>query len=165
MGKASQTDEREISRLALALACEQNTMTLATAHDNSAWAAPVYYVFDKTAFFFFSDPDSRHIREALAGGQAAAAICPLADTWRGIRGLQMSGRISPVSPGLSGMQALGAYIVKFPFTKDFFEPGQALDLANFTERFRVRLYRFDPRLVFYLDNQIRFGFRTETRLS
>ena len=76
MGKASQTDEREITRLALALACEQNTMTLATACDNSAWAAPVYYVFDKTAFFFFSDPDSRHIREALAGGQAAAAICP-----------------------------------------------------------------------------------------
>lgn len=165
MEKTSQIDDREIKSLALGLACEQSAMTLATASGNAAWAAPVYYVFYKTAFYFFSDPDSRHIREALAGGQAAAAIYPLADTWQGIRGLQMSGRISPVHPGLAGIKALGAYIAKFPFTKDFFEPGQALDLANFTERFRVRLYRFDPHLVFYLDNQIRFGFRVETRLS
>lgn len=165
MKESAQKDDRELVRLALALAKEQSTMTLATAHDSAAWAAPVYYAFHKTAFFFFSNPDSRHIQEALAGDQAAAAIYPPADTWQGIRGIQMSGRISAVHPGLVGMQAVGAYIGKFPFTKEFFEPGQALDLASFTKRFRVKFYRFDPHLVFYLDNQIRFGFRTEIKLS
>jgi len=28
----------------------------------------------------------------------------------------------------------------------------------------VRLYRFKPKLVYYLDNSIRFGFREEVKL-
>jgi uncharacterized protein YhbP (UPF0306 family) len=157
-------DDQELKKLAVALVHQQSTMTLATAGDNAAWAAPVYYVFYKGSFFFFSDPESRHIREALANDQAASVIYPVADTWQGIRGIQMSGRIRAVGASFTGIQAVRAYIEKFPFTKDFFEPGQALDLANFGKRFRVKLYRFDPHLVFYLDNQIRFGFREEIRL-
>ena len=159
----SMTDDQELKRMAVALVNQQSTMTLATAADNAAWAAPVYYVFYKGSFFFFSDPESRHIREALANDQAAAAIYPFADTWQGIRGIQMSGCIRTVRPGFAGIQAVRAYIAKFPFTKDFFEPGQALDLANFGKRFRVKLYRFDPDLVFLSgqSDSIRFSRRNQ----
>ena len=158
-------EEQELKSLAIDLINKQSTMALATARADIAWAAPVYYVFYKSAFFFFSDPDSRHIQEAVESRQAAASIYPYADTWQGIRGIQMSGRIRLVTPGLTAVQAIKAYIDKFPFTKEFFKPGQALDLESFGKQFRVRLYRLDPIQVYYLDNQIRFGFREEVILS
>lgn len=76
----------------------------------------------------------------------------------------MSGRIHKVRPGLKAIEAVRAYVQKYPFTREFFDPGQDLDLENFGNRFRVRLYRFDPSLVYYLDNQIRFGFREAIQL-
>lgn len=158
-------DEHDLKRLAIDLVNQQSTMALATAKENVSWSAPVYYVFHQSTFFFFSDPDSRHIQEAMENEQASAAIYPFVDTWQGIRGIQVSGRVKLVRPGLTAIQAVRAYIKKFPFTKEFFEPGKALDLESFAERFRVRLYRLDPQLVYYLDNEIRFGFREEIDLS
>lgn len=149
---------------ALSLIQSQSTLHLATSKEGHAWVAPVYYVFFKSAFFFFSAPDSRHILEGTGDGLASAAISAAAHTWQEIRGVQMSGRITSAGFGLTAIQAVGAYTVKFPFTQEFFDPGQAMDLENFSKRFRVRLYRFDPTLVLYLDNQIRFGFRSEVLL-
>lgn len=140
-------------------------MTLATTLDNVPWAAPVYYVFHQNAFYFFSSPQSRHIRQASANDAVSAAIHPVADTWQGIRGIQMSGRIRNIRPGITDIPPVRAYLKKFPFTQEFFEPGQALDLAGFAERFKVKFYRFEPDTVFYLDNRIRFGFRAEVTIG
>ena len=139
-------------------------MALATARDNRAWSAPVYYVFHKSGFYFFSDPMSRHIQESGMSTQASATIYPSVSTWQEIRGVQMSGSIEGVFPGLEAIHAIRAYLRKFPFTKEFFKPGASLDLVSFGERFKVRLYRFDPQLIYYLDNGIRFGFRQEVIL-
>ena len=157
-------DNQELKKLALELINRQSTMTLATARDNTAWTAPVYYVFYKSAFFFFSDPSSRHISETMQSKQAAAAIYPYADTWQGIKGIQMSGRIRQLAPGVTAIQAIRAYTRKFAFTKEFFEPGQTLNLENFIKQFKVRFYRLDPQIIYYLDNQIKFGFREEVTL-
>jgi len=154
-------ENQELKKLALDLINQQSTMTLATAHSDAAWAAPVYYVFYKSAFFFFSDPASRHIVEAMGSGEASAAIYPYADTWKGIQGIQMTGRIRQLGPGFTAVQAVGAYVKKFPFTADFFETGQALNFDNITKHFKVRFYSLEPRIVYYLDNQIEFGFREE----
>lgn len=134
-------------------------MTLATAGGEAAWAAPVYYVFYRSRFYFFSDPTSRHVKEALNAGQSAAAIHTDASSWQEIRGIQMSGVIAEVSPGLEAFKAVDAYLKKFPFTKEFFANAEKLDLAAFLKRFRVRLYSLSPHTVYYLDNRIRFGFR------
>ena len=157
-------ENQELTQLALDLINQQSTMTLATAQSHTAWAAPVYYAFYKSAFYFFSDPAARHITEALESGQVAAAIYPYADTWQGIRGIQMTGRIRQLGPGLKAVQAVRAYVKKFPFTDDFFETGQTLDLDNFIKRFKVRLYALEPQLIYYLDNQIKFGFREKITL-
>jgi uncharacterized protein YhbP (UPF0306 family) len=157
-------ENEKIRALAEALIKEQSTITLATAREKIAWAAPVYYVFVKSAFYFFSDPASRHILESLESGQAAAAVYAHATSWQGIRGLQMSGVIEPVSAGLEAVKAIRAYLAKFPFTREFFESDDSIDLTTFSKRFRVRLYRFRPSLIYYLDNSIKFGFREEVEI-
>jgi uncharacterized protein YhbP (UPF0306 family) len=157
-------ESKQLRETALALIKQVSTISLATAKDERAWVAPVYYVYSEGAFYFFSDPETRHIREALDSRQASAAIYSNTDTWRGIQGIQMSGRIQSVGIGSEAIQALRAYIAKFPFTREFFESGQDLTLDNFRKRFRVRFYRFDPDLIYYLDNQIKFGFRKEILL-
>ena len=157
-------NEEELRILAERLIDQESTMAIATAKDSVAWAAPVYYVFRKPFFYFFSDPESRHIQESQESNQASASIYPFVSTWREIRGIQMSGRIQLLSAGLEAVQAIRAYLKKFPFTKDFFEPGQSMNLETFRKRFKVRLYGFRPDLVYYLDNRIRFGFRAEVKL-
>ncbi len=158
------TGEYDLRDLASELINSQSTMALATAGNGEAWAAPVYYVFCGGAFYFFSAPDSRHIREALTNSQVSATIYPFAVSWKEIRGIQMSGRIHKVNPGLSALKAVRAYVGKYPFTREFFDPAQDLDLESFGKRFRVRLYRLDPELIYYLDNRIRFGFREAIHL-
>jgi uncharacterized protein YhbP (UPF0306 family) len=153
-----------LSKLAGRLADEQSTMTLATASQDVAWAAPVYYVFYKSTFYFLSDPKSRHIQEALQSGQSSSAVHAAASTWQEIRGLQMTGTIEPVEGGLEALQALKEYLKKYPFTKEFFGKNTTLDLKIFVERFGVRLYKFTPRQVYYSDNQIRFAFRETVKL-
>ncbi len=157
-------DGQALKRLAVDLIEEQSTMTMATAKGEVAWSAPVYYVFFKSCFYFFSDPTSRHIQESLAGGQASCSIYANASTWQEIRGIQMSGHVETVAPRLGAIEVIRAYLKKFPFTKDFFKPDQAMDLEAFVKRFKVKLYRFKPTLVYYLDNSIRFGFREEVVL-
>ncbi len=139
----------------------QTTVTLATARGGVPWAAPVYYVNAGFNLYFFSSPESRHIQESSAAARVAAAIyCP-ASSWQEIRGVQMSGQISPVPMGPEALRAFRAYMRKYPFTAHFFAPGHGIDLGALVQRFRVRLYRFEPDLVYYLDNSIRFGFREE----
>ena len=154
----------ELTIMARQLVAEQNTLTLATAKNETAWAAPVYYVFVKSAFYFLSSPDSRHITEALGSHQASAAVHAAASTWKEIRGLQMTGEIRTLKPGLEAVQVLRAYLKKYPFTTDFFKENVPLDLDGFAKRFGVKLYGFVPSFVYYLDNQIRFAFREEVTL-
>lgn len=157
--------EQELKNLAEDLIKTQSTMALATARENIAWTAPLYYAYLKYCFYFFSDPASRHIQESLATNQASSAIYASASTWQEIRGVQMSGSVENISPGLEAIEAVRMYLKKFAFTKDFFTPGQALDLSAFTSRFRVKLYRFKPSLIYYMDNSIRFGFREEITID
>jgi len=156
--------EDELTVLAGRLAAEQTTMTLATASGDAAWAAPVYYIFFKSAFYFLSAPESRHIKEALENDRASSAIHASGSTWQEIRGLQMSGSIYPVEGRLEAFQVLRAYLKRFPFTKEFFKKNASMDPESFWERFGVKLYQFKPALVYYLDNRIRFAFREEVKI-
>lgn len=154
----------ELNALAGRLATEQTTMTLATAGDDAAWAAPVYYVFFKSVFYFLSSPESRHIKEALENSRSSAAIYASGSTWQEIRGLQMSGSIQPVEGRLEAFQVLRVYLKKFSFTKEFFKKNSSMDPESFWERFGVKFYGFKPTLVYYLDNRIRFAFREEVKI-
>jgi hypothetical protein len=149
----------EIALRAIDLIYGQNTMTLATSDGGSAWAAPVYYVYDRRAFYFFSDPGSRHIQEGLTAGESSAAIHAPSREWRDICGVQMSGKIERIPLGREAASAFGAYLKKYPFCKEFFSPGSVLNLETFIGRFKAKLYKFMPDRVYYQDNRIKFGHR------
>ena len=162
---SSTPNEAELTALAGRLAAEQTTMTLATAEDGEPWAAPVYYVFFRSAFYFMSPPESRHIKKALENGRTSSAIYASGSTWQEIRGLQMTGSIHTVMGGLEAFQVLRAYLKKFSFTKELFKKNTPMDPESFWERFGVKLYQFKPSLVYYLDNRIRFAFREEVKIG
>ncbi|NCO61371.1 MAG: hypothetical protein COZ70_15470 [Deltaproteobacteria bacterium CG_4_8_14_3_um_filter_51_11] len=146
---------------ALILSC--STITLATCSGASAWAAPVYYFYQRSGFYFFSSPESRHVTDAVATGEAAGSIHAAGIGWKDIRGIQMNGSIKKIVSPVEAARAISGYLKKFPFTGDFFSDSKA-DLDGFFGRFGVRLYCFRPRLVIYCDNSIRFGYRAEIDL-
>ena len=153
--------KEELRKRTLNLLSEQATMTIATSGGSSPWAAPVYYVNIGYDIYFFSSPTSRHILESQASKQAAAAIFAESRKWREIRGVQISGTIQPLSPGLEAAKAVAAYEKKFSFIREFFQGKQTLDLKAFTEKFDVSFYRFTPDKIYYLDNRVDFSFRAE----
>ena len=148
---------------ALALAQSEATLTLATAGQAGPWSAPVYYVYIDGQFCFFSSAESRHIRQAMTAGEAAASIFHQADSWQAIRGIQMVGDIKRLRSVAFSMKVVAAYLKRFAFTREFFPDDAAPDLNAFFSRFRARLYVFTPAEIFYIDN--RFGFGTRQRID
>ena len=155
----SEPSPEQLSGLATELIEAESTMTLATTDTRSAWAAPVYYVYRRPWFYFFSSPSSRHMEEARNSGQASAAIHAAGRGWEDIRGVQMSGVLRHVAPGPEAARVLRAYIAKFPFVKQLLARINPLSPESFENRFAVRLYAFRPDVVFYTDNRVRFGYR------
>ena len=139
------------------------TMTLATAEKNKAWAAPVFYVNTGACFYFFSNPNARHIEEALASGHAACAIYTQDASWQSLMGLQMSGKILITSGSVESSKAFFAYVKKFPLVKTSFSNIKNISLNDFLCKFHAKLYCFIPEFIFFMDNSIEFGFRTEIK--
>lgn len=160
------SDAADLHRLALGLIDQETTIALATADPATGqpWTAPVYYAYTDARFYFVSNPESRHIQEALERS-VAATLYARADSWEDIRGLQMSGTIRRLKSGREAVQAVTLYLKKYPFTRHMFKPAVTINPAAFWEQFKVRLYAFEPDLVLYLDNSIRFGFREEVGLK
>ena len=154
----------DLTKQAIHLTDTRRTMTLATASGDIPWAAPVYYVFADSGFCFFSDPDTRHIREAMAAGRCACAIFEESDSWRQMRGLQMSGSIARVRTGPGALRIVAAYLKKFPVTKELMPSGITADLRFFKNSLHAHLFRFSPDRVLYMDNRIRLGYRKEITL-
>lgn len=148
-----------VNELAADLIAKCRTLTLATAAGEGPWAAPIYYVTDKSGFYFFSSPESRHIREALSTGRAAGSIYTESGTWENLRGLQMAGVVATVRAGTRAAAILAAYLGRFPFVKDLAGTAGNMNPAEFFKMFHVKLYAFRPDMILYMDNSITFGFR------
>ena len=151
-------------QVALELIRTQSTLTLATAADNSPWSAPVYYVFLDGYFYFFSSPDSRHIRQALIAGTAAASVFHQGQTWRALRGLQMDGTVQAVESAVVSMRVVAAYLDRFDFVRTFFAGQSTPTPADFFARFKARLYAFMPATVYLTDNRNGIGNRQRVEL-
>lgn len=147
---------------ALDLIQSESTLTLATAGPSGPWSAPVFYVCVDDRFCFFSSPESRHIRQAMATGKTAASIFHQADAWKALRGIQMVGSVQRIQSAALSLKAVATYLKRFPFTLDFFPGDAAPDTNAFFSRFKAKLYALTPRDMFYTDN--RFGFGTRQRI-
>jgi uncharacterized protein len=144
---------------ARALIFNQRTMVLATSAAGAPWAAPVYYVYSASGFYFLSSPRARHIEHIMANKAASAAIFADSERWEEIRGLQMSGTIDVVHKKPEQLKALARFVLKFPFARPFLETGPSRSEEQPRVGDRVQLFVFVPQVVYYLDNRLGFGER------
>ena len=114
---SSSPGQRDLKDMAIGFIRKQSTMTLATCKEDKPWAAPVYFVFFKSSFYFFSDPCCRHISESTENRRVSASIHGVASTWQEIRGLQMSGEIQRVGMGLESAEAIASLSSKIQLYK------------------------------------------------
>jgi len=155
------TDSSAVISSIKKLIIDSHAMTIATADGNTAWAAPVYYVNIGLSFYFFSNPESRHIKETLSSGQAACTIHAESLSWEELCGLQMSGKILEVKTASEASDAIRIYVSKFSLLKSFFSSVKNLNLNSFLAKFHAKLYCFHPESIYYMDNSIEFGHRKE----
>lgn len=156
-GRISTADDYR--QAALTLIQDESTLTLATADQSGPWSAPVYYVCLNGRFYFFSSPQSRHIRQTTGSGEAAASLFHQADSWQTIRGIQMRGTVEQVHSVALSIKPIAMYLKRFDFVREFFVDNPTPDLDAFFLRFKARLYTFIPTAVDYIDNRLGFGTR------
>lgn len=164
--------EGDLRREALSMVRSQRTMVLAISDSgHQPWAAPVYYVYHKSGFYFFSSPLSRHIKDCL-NGKTAAVIFSDSDRWEQIQGLQMEGQTNLITKKTARIQIGARFIMKFPFAEPFLrsKSPSKQNSANATSSSnnigdRVELFGFFPTLIFYVNNRFGFGNRIAIQLK
>lgn len=140
-------------------------MTIASPWENGVWSAPVYYIYKNRAFFFFSSPDSRHIKgaELSPDMMVAASIFVDNEQFNKIKGVQMRGKIEEIKADAPNdnmskfIPEVSSYIKKFSIP---FKDMNMKDSLNFIcKQYRAKFYRFIPIEIIYMDNSISIGFK------
>jgi len=155
----------EISKKALEVLHSQHIITLATSDEKRAWASPLYYVLKSGIFYFFSNPESRHIVNSLGGKIVAGSVHEPSSGWADIRGVQMEGHIEEAGFDMGSTTAYALYLSRFSFIRDMGKVISPMStFAAIEASFKVKWYKYVPTRVYYLDNSIRFGYREEVDL-
>lgn len=136
-------------------------MVLATCDDKTPWIAPVYFVFHKGVFYFFSSPRSEHSKQLAQNQAAAGSIFHDSEQWENIQGIQMSGHVKEVCSAATFAAATARYLVRHPFARAFLSEtaDSMLDLRN-----KVSLYGLSPDAVYFVNNRNAFGNRVRIEL-
>ena len=133
-------------------------MTLATGSSMGCWSSPIYFVFRTGLFYFFSSPDSRHVREGM-DSFCGASIFMDSRQAENIRGLQMEGRLDKAGTTGELSGAAAAYVGKYGLT---FSGSDAL--AFLKGHYRAKFYCFIPETIYYMDNRSALGSREKVTL-
>ena len=133
-----------------------NVATLATAGPDGPWASAVFFAADGADLIFLSSPKSRHGRNLAADPRCAATVQSDYQNWTEIKGVQLEGRVTPLS-GADEVCARLIYQEKFPFVKPVC--GIAAPLAKALAG--ISWYRLHVERMLFLDNSLGFGHRDE----
>ena len=87
-------------------------MTIAVCDEDGAWSAPVYYVLKDHWFYFFSNPDARHIKKAN-NQISSASIFRDDPCFSNLQGIQMSGNIQKASLDAKALAIAKKYCTRF----------------------------------------------------
>jgi hypothetical protein len=82
-----------------------------------------------------------------------------------IFGFQMAGRIEAISKMDLHLQVVQKYVSKFSFLKQLFGPQILENKRFFLEKFKSRLYCFQPNIIYLSDNSCTSGKRSEIDLT
>jgi hypothetical protein len=130
----------------------QSTLALATIDANgNPQIAPLFYVSDDTLnLYWLSSSTSRHSVNLVEREQVAATIYAEAWHWTEIRGLQIEGTAHLITDDALRQDILTRYCQKFDLPSGF----EAIIVDS-------TLYVLKPAWVRWLDNGVRFGYKSE----
>jgi len=139
----------------------QNTLTLATTNaDGSPHACDLFYVHADDAYYFLSDPTTRHIQNLTREPRVSATIHGASQGWQDIRGIQIVGDAARVDARAERARAFAQYLAKYVFVREMLPNIEMLGRAH--EIFGViDLYKLTPRWLRWIDNTRGFGYKEE----
>ncbi len=140
-------------------------LPLATVSAQTPWCAAVYFAHRGRRFYFFSSPDSRHVRQLQDLPRAAGSISEDNADWLKIRGVQLSGTVRRVDVGVEKIQAIGLYLAKFPLVESFVTRQHGAGHLPASRLAHLSMYCLDADEIVYTDNRRGFGWRTELHLD
>jgi len=145
---------------------EHDTMCLASSYRGRAWASPLFYQVDsELRLYFISDPNTRHIQNALNNSGVAVSIFDQKQAWQSIQGVQIEGHLATVSDE-NRLHVESLYCEKFPFINKLLETTDNDDAKRVKEQFLAsKFYVVTPDFVRFIDNARGFGFKEEFYLS
>ena len=137
----------------------QNTLTLATTNaDGSPHACDLFYAFADDAFYFLSDPKTRHIQNLARSSRASATIHGVSQGWQDIRGVQIGGVAVRVDDRAERARAFAQYLVKYAFVREMLPRVELLGRVH--DIFGVvDLYKLTPCWLRWIDNTQGFGYK------
>ena len=143
-------------RIIAALLRSENTLALATVDERGEPSvAPLFYLVDeKLSLYWLSSPRSLHSRNLKRSPRASAVVFRHAESWKGIRGVQMRGTVTVITEKLRRAASIEAYCERFHL-------GAAFRLAIS----RCKLYELRPDFFRYIDNSRFFGYKFEVTIS
>lgn len=159
---------------------EHYTMTIATARDETPWAASVFYASDGFTLYFLSDPDSRHSMDIAQNPVVAITVNEDYHDWRKIKGIQMEGKAELVVTEDETAKAVATYVNKYSFTAAYlkFISSPFPKITGYLDKllsklpfvpglpttFTVRFYKVTPTRVRFIDNEKGFAHHQEFTL-
>jgi len=137
------------------------TLTLATVNEDGApYACDLFYVRVGAAFYFLSDPKTRHAQNLLRAPRVSATVHGAARGWQEIRGVQIVGVAQRVANRAERARAFAAYVRRYAFVRALLPRVTMLGRAH--KIFGVvELYKIVPRWVRWIDNTQGFGYKVE----
>ncbi len=146
----------DILHEAAVLLAECRTASLATvdAHKRPH-AANIQYVHDdRLRLYFVSGEDAAHSRHVAVNPEVALTVYHPEDLEpASIRGLQLHGRVQPITDEAERSRVLTRYIDRFPFI--------AADAALRAAVEKQTFYRITPAWLRLIDNRRGFGWKVE----
>ncbi len=133
------------------------TMTLGCSLDEVPWTAPVYYARQNFDLIFFSSKLSRHSMTFEKNPRASASIYGQYNSWKEIKGLQLSGNVQAVNSALAIARATKTYLTRYPFVKEFLTHAGSITSGTAKKMTNISLYAFRPDTIYYMDNSQGFG--------
>jgi uncharacterized protein YhbP (UPF0306 family) len=146
---------KQLKRIA-ALLRGESTLVLATVDERGEpCVAPLFYIVgDQLSLFWFSSPLSLHSRNLKRAPRASAAVFRHAESWKGIRGVQLRGSVTVITENMRRRALMKMYCKRFQL-------GAAFRLAIG----RCKLYELRPDFLRYIDNSKGFGYKFDLTLA
>ena len=130
-----------------------HVMSLATIGQDGPHAASLFYVRDRFALIWLSDPASRHSVHIDARPNVAATIAPDYCDFPEIQGLQICGQAERIRTELDQVRARKCLQTRYPFLQN-----ASAGLRELRDAYdHAQIYRLHPARIVLIDNKRGFG--------